>query len=233
MSYYMGADTDKVKPITRRKTWTRGKFPRRTAKFLMQPGRKPKNRRGFPVGSKPVAVFGRSAPLKMDRPGITAAETEEALWLGTPLPVDMSLEPGQQLGGLFDAFKVPTLTSSYTPGPATSMVTAPASSWWNPVTAVTSAVQLWKDRPEALQDISIRFNPLKAVQGVVSPGQLESAVDKLRRLGIDPTYKGMPLTGQQAGWGYRLAGIDWASYLPWIIGGGALLFVVPMLMKKR
>jgi hypothetical protein len=221
--YYMGADTDTVKPIhTKRQTWTRSKFPRRTMKFLIRPGRKPKNRRGFPVGLSPVAVMGKRAPLRLDRPGTTAEETEESIWLGTPLPrLDLSMEPGQQLGGLMDVFKVPTLTPGFVPSAPTAVI-APATSWW--------------DKTKELivpKDFSLQFDPIRALSNWVSPEKMESAVDKMRRLGIDPTYKGVPLTGSQVGLGYRLAGIDWVSYMPWIIGGGAALFLLPMLMRKR
>lgn len=257
MSYYLGQNTDTVKPITRRTTWTRPVFNmQRRQGYLMKRGRCPINRHGYPVAGGPVAAekaFGlqlrRMPPpgqafgwhKKMDMARLRALSTPvmqnklRAQWtkptLGYVTDVDLSLEPGQQLGGLMDVFKVPTLTSSFAP---TVAAPAPASSsFWDPFASV---VQLWNERPQVLKDIRINVDPnrvMQAAQSVVKPGQLQNFVNQASQWGVNLDYRGMPISGQTAGFGYRLAGIDWAGWMPWIIGGGVALVALPMLMGKR
>lgn len=152
--------------------------------------------------------------------------------LGTPVLLDMHLEPGGQLGGLTDFFSVPALTSSFTPAPAATTVSA-GSSVWSPIAGL---VNLWNERPQVLKDIKIKVDPntvMRTMQSVVSPGQVSSAVNKLQQWGVNLDYKGMPVGGQTAGLGYQLAGVNWSQYMPWIIGGGVALLALPLLMGKR
>lgn len=103
-----------------------------------------------------------------------------------------------------------------------------------------SIMNLWDSRPDALKAIRIRVKPQQVAavaQRLVKPGQVQSAVDYARAYGLDPSMLTMagevPITGTMAGQGYRIAGIDIGQYLPWIIGGGVALLVLPMVLGKR
>lgn len=219
MSYYLGQNTDRVKPITRRTTWTRGLFNQiHTKRYLMQRGRCPINRRGYPVTGRPVAVTGPPNWARF-----------RGLTVGTALPTDMSLEPGQQLGAI--TFNVPALTTSFSPTAVPAKV-AP-STVWNPI---TSLINLWDSRPQVLKDMRFTVDPniaMRAAQQVVRPGQVSGYVDWLQSKGVNLNYRGVPVSGPTAGFGYQMAGIDWAGWMPWIIGGGVALVALPMLMGKR
>jgi hypothetical protein len=126
------------------------------------------------------------------------------------------------------------ITAGFTPTlPSVIATPAPASSTvWNPITSLLS---LWDQRPQVLKDIRLSVNPnqaMAALQNVVKPSQVSGAVTMLRSWGINPSYQGVPVTGPMAGAGYQVAGMNIGQYLPWIIGGGAVLLLLPMLMKK-
>jgi hypothetical protein len=84
--------------------------------------------------------------------------------------------------------------------------------------------------------VDVSFNPNQAVstaQRYLKPGQVSYFVDLLRKWGVEPTYQGVPITGGMASTGYRIYGMNIGQYLPWIIGGGAVLLALPMLMSKK
>lgn len=154
---------------------------------------------------------------------------------------------GRSAGGLGDdmdeslglSFNVPGFTSSFTPSPSLAPVTpaSGASSFWNPIETITN---LWNNRPEAVRKIRVRIDPTKAAQAVsrvLPPGQVGKAVDYARRMGIDPSYLTqfgeVPITGDMAQYGYQARAIDWSEYLPWILGAGAAVVLLPMLLKRR
>ena len=244
--YYRGQSEIPVKPVSRRLTFTRGMPERLSRRYLQRAGRKPLNRIGYPTMGTPVAVdlsmqpghFGGEPddafsmkglnPLSTNSPVVIAAQTRSGLRVLTrPYDPFSSVALGQSI---FD--KIAPLVSTYTPS-IPSVVAAPApSTVWSPI---NSLVRLWNERPQVLKDMRFTVNPqqvMQAAQSVVRPGQVSGFVDQLNRWGLNPSYRGAPITGPMAGYGYQAAGVNWSAYLPWIAGGAALLFVVPMLMKK-
>lgn len=224
MSYYLGQSAIPVKPVTRRDTWTRG-MPRATQQaYLQQPGRCPINRKSYPVSGRPVAMSRRGVPVRAT--------------LGTWIPTDMSLEPGQQMGGWMED-TIASMTKLVTPTTSSvpSVIAAPAKEEPGFLSnLLTGAMNLWDSRPQVLKNISLKVDPnvaMAAAQKLVSAGQVSKAVDYLRSVGINPSYLGVPVTGAQAGYGYQLAGMNIQQYLPWIIGGGAVLLILPMVLGKK
>jgi hypothetical protein len=157
---------------------------------------------------------------------------------------------GRSRGGLGNAdemlglsFNIPSLTTSYTPpassGPTSLSPVTPASgtsTFWNPLESI---FKLWDQRPAELKKIRIRLNPTKVAQAaatVLPPDKVGKAIDYARRLGFDPTYLTkfgeVPITGDMARYGFQAQTIEWGKYLPWIIGAGAAVVLVPMLLKK-
>lgn len=152
--------------------------------------------------------------------------------MGTPLAINLAMEPGS-FGDEYPAGYAPVAISQPS---VPSVVAAPApapSTVWNPITSLLS---LWDQRPQVLKDIRLSVNPnqvVRTLQNVVSPGQVSGAVNQLRAWGITPSYQNVPVTGTMAGAGYQAYGMNLSQYLPWIIGGGAILLLAPMLMGKR
>lgn len=256
MSYYQGSSALPVKPVTRRATFTRGQAPRNEKKYLQTNGRKPLNRRGYPSAGVPVAAtptLGWWNDIPMARnPGeqlgayglehisltvkprrgrpITTRPFEGGAFMTAPIgPNGLGAETPAGYG-LAPLSVIQRAISPSIP----SVVTAPVpSTVWNPI---TSLLNLWDARPQVLKDIRLSVNPnqaMRALQTVVKPGQISGAVDQLQRWGVNTSYQGVPVSGTMAGYGYEAAGFDFQKALPWILGGGALLFVIPMLTKKR
>lgn len=222
--YYLGQSTIPVKPVTRRSTFTRGMRAVVQKAYLQQGGRCPLNRPGYPVAGRPVAVSRRGMPFRAT--------------LGTWIPTDMSLEPGQQMGGwMEDTIASMTKLVVPTTSGVPSVIAAPAKEQPGFLSnLLTGALNLWDSRPQVLKNISFKVDPnvaMATAQKLVSAGQMAKAVDYLRSVGINPSYLGVPVTGTQAGYGYQLAGMNLGQYLPWIIGGGAILLLLPMVIGRR
>jgi hypothetical protein len=135
------------------------------------------------------------------------------------------------------SFNVPALTSAFTPSNPQATPASGASDFWNLPEAVTN---LWNNRPEALRKIRIRVSPTKVAQAaskVLPPEKVNEVVEYARRMGIDPFYLSrygeVPITGDMAAYGYRSQAIDWSEYLPWILGAGAAVVLLPMVLKGR
>jgi hypothetical protein len=252
MSYYLGQSDIPVKPVTRRTTWTRG-MPRAVRHaYLQQHGRCPINRRGYPVTGVPIPTtptVGAWTNLDLSRePGQNQLGHSIA-----PITMSVRTRGGRIIGtnpyegGALMTAPIGTLGADVPAGyglaplsmlqstpSIPSVVAAPApSSVWDPI---KSALALWDARPQAMKNVRFTVDPnqaMRALQTVVKPGQVSGAVNWLRSQGLMPSYQGVPITGDMAGYGYQAAGFDFGKYLPWILGGGALLFVVPMLMKRR
>lgn len=148
--------------------------------------------------------------------------------MGTPIPVDLSLTPGSFGASILDP--IAPLVSTFTPSVPTvpSVVTAPA-----PSGGLISGI--FDSAANFMKNISVSVDPAKtiaAIQQVIKPNQVGYLAGQLQRFGINPSYMGMPVNQYTAQYGYQAAGINWSQYLPWIIGGGAALLVLPMLMKK-
>ena len=246
MSYYSGSTDIPVKPVTRRVTFTRGKHRQVSRRYLQKTGRRPLNRHAYPVMGTPVA-----ADLAM-QPGHFGGEPDDAFSMRGlnvlspssrgPVLIAAQTRSGRRiLTRPYDPFSSVSLgasildplsiVSNYVPG-IPSVVAAPtpqSSSVWDLPSAIAN---LWNSRPDVLKKIKVRVNPVKVAQQVLSPSQVQAAVDYARQMGIDPSYHGVPITGYSANAGYRIAGMDLGQYFPWIIGGAALLFIVPMVMKK-
>lgn len=158
--------------------------------------------------------------------------------LGAPIRLDMKLSPGQHfLGGPLDFLPkgFTGFTSSFVPSSAPA---APAESGGF-MGGLASLVNLWNNRPEELKKIRIRIKPdavMRQVQSVLPSSTVASATDRLRAMGIDPRYlyggQEIPMTGNMVGGAYYGAGIDWQAWMPWILGGGAALLLLPALMRK-
>lgn len=229
MAYYTGQSTIPVQPVTRRATMTRGQVPRNEQKFLQTNGRRPVNRRGYPVAGVPVPTTQtvgtwNKIPMSMEPGGR----------LGHYLPTDMELHPGRQLGGWFED-TIASMTKLSVPT-VPSVATTPKAEPGFLTSLVTGAMNLWDQRPQVLKDLSFKVDPnvaMAAAQKLVSAGQVTKAVDYLRSVGINPSYLGIPVTGTTAGAAWTVGGMNIGSYLPWILGGGAVLILLPMLMGKR
>ncbi|MGH9932313.1 MAG: hypothetical protein ACREA9_24185 [Pyrinomonadaceae bacterium] len=259
--YYLGQSDLPVKPVTRRITFTRGMASAVRQAYLQKGGRCPINRKGYPVTGIPVAAtrrnlfrgtaLGTFTDLDLSRkPG---QDTLGGLF--DPVTLTVKTRSGRRAsvhpyeGGAILTSPVSNLGASildpitpfkttYTASPPSipSVIAAPApasSGFWNPIAAL---VDTWNARPQVLKDIKVTVSPnklMQAAQTVLKPGQVQSFVDKASQWGVNFDYRGMPISGQTAGFGYRLAGINWAAYLPWILGGGAVLLLAPMLLGRR
>jgi hypothetical protein len=257
MSYYLGQSTIPVRPVTRRATLTRGQAPRRTRRYLQRTGRKPLNRRAYPTMGTPVPVDLSMQPGSFGRGhhGLTTdyglGESEDAFSMkglnplrrNGPAILAMQTRSGRRvMTRPYDPFSPVSLGQSildplsYTVAPVTeflpsipSVITAPAPSSGFIGGIFDSAANFMKN-------LSVSVDPLKtiqAVQQIIKPNQVGYLTDQLRRFGINPAYMGLPITGTTAQYGYQAAGINWMGMLPWVAGGAALLFVVPMLMGRR
>lgn len=242
--YYMGDSAIPVRPVTRRLTLTRGQHRRVGKKYLQRQGRKPLNRHAYPTMGTPVAVdlsmqpghFGGIPddafsmkglnPLTKVGPSVLAIQTRSGRRVMVR-PFD-PFSPVSLGASILDPLSI---TSNFTPSiPSVVAAPPPASSGWG---LVDSVVSLWNARPQVLKDIKIRINPAQAAQAAgLTPAQVQNAVNYARQMGLDPSYRGVPITGAGANAGYRIAGMDLGQYLPWIIGGGAALILLPMLMRK-
>lgn len=243
--YYIGMDTAKIQPITiARKTSVRKSYRGRRLK----PNRKPMYRTD--LGAWLPWSFnthpGKGSLVIPDSPQRTT--TRSALF-GIPRRLTTRRKPGsgRSQGGLGSndidevlglSFNVPALTSGFTPSSSLAPVTpaSGAGSFWSPFEAITN---LWNNRPEAVKKIRLRVDPTKVAQAaskVLPPGQVGKAVDYARRMGIDPTYLSqfgeVPITGDMARYGYEARATDWSEYLPWIIGAGAAVVLLPMVLKR-
>jgi hypothetical protein len=138
--------------------------------------------------------------------------------LGVSLPLDMRQDPGTNFLG--DA------------------------GWWQKGgfldQVATNVTQAWENRPEVLKKIRIRIKPqqvLKQVSQLVPPAQAARSVDYARSLGFDPSlltnYGEVPITGSTVYGGYQAGMIDWQKSLPWIIGIGAAVVILPMALRGR
>lgn len=247
--YYIGMDTTKIQPITAaRATTVRKSYKARPCRpcrppmyrtdlgewvpwsYNTQPGRGslvPRSSNRF--SSRSVTGFSRSLATRRkpgrgrSQGGLGADDVDEALGL---------------------SFNVPGYTSRFLPegssGGFAQNTVAPASgagSFWSPLDAV---MKLWDSRPEAVRKIRVRFNKAKvaqAVSKVISPAQAKVVVDYARKLGLDPSYLSpygeVPITGDMAQRGFEMSTIDWKEYLPWILGAGAAIVVLPMVLGKR
>jgi len=165
-------------------------------------GRPPLNYRRYPTVGVPVAV-------DMERsPGASG--------LGQ-LPVDMGRLP-------FNLQVLKTMDpTSRPPGPPT---------------LVDTLLKLWNQRPESLKRLRFRLNPTRLMQTVqtVVPGKtVAQAAAAMRAAGITPTMLTaggeVGITPELARAGYEAAGVDWKSYVPWVIGGGVILVGVWALRK--
>lgn len=243
--YYSGMDTTEIQPITTvRKTTVRKAYRGKRSK----PNRKPMYRtdsgQWLPWSFNTEPGKGSLVPISSDR------VTTRTPFFGFSKSLSARRKPGsgRSKGGLGEddidevlglSFNVPALTSAFTPSSMLSPVTptSGASSFWSPFESITN---LWNNRPEALRKIRIRVNPTKVAQlasKVLPPSQVGKAVDYARRMGIDPTYLSqfgeVPITGDMARYGYEARATDWSGYLPWILGAGAAVVLLPMVLGKK
>jgi hypothetical protein len=246
--YFQGDSEITVKPVTRRATMARGTFHKRERRYLMKAGRKPLNRHAYPTMGTPVAV-----DLSM-QPGHFGGEPADAFSMkglnplrpasAGPIILAVQTRSGRRvLTRPYDPFSPVALGASildplsvmpvFVPSMSAAPTPAPTGGFWNPL---SNLVELWNQRPQVLKNIRIKVAPqqvMSMAQSVVKPSQVSGAVDQLRAWGVNLDYQGVPISGTTAGAGYRIAGMDLGQYLPWIAGGAALLFVVPMLMRKN
>jgi len=237
--YYIGMETTKIQPITTgRKTGIRKRYKARRC----PPNRKPLYRTDLgdwlPWGF--TTQPGRGSLVPVTRP--TRNESRSLFGFSrTHKP-----GTGRSKGGLGDSdqdemlgltFNVPALTSSFTQSNPQATPASGASDSWN---TIESIMNLWNNRPEAFKKIRIRINPTKVAQAasrVLPPGKVNEAVEYARRMGIDPSYLSqfgeVPITGDMAQYGYEARATDWSQYLPWILGAGAAVVLLPMVLKGR
>lgn len=164
--------------------------------------------------------------------------------LGVPLPLNMSMQPGQSFLGASLNVLPEGFTSfggNFTSASSTIPADQPSGGGiFDSITSgLSSLVNMWNNRPEELKKIRLRVNPqqvMQTVQQAVPAGTVSKTVDQLRSWGVDPRLLvpggSVPITGTTAGAAYRAAGFDWSTYLPWIVGGGVALVALPMLMRK-
>ena len=171
-----------------------------------------------------------------------------------PTSMNLNVNPGTvfwgglQINGADDldedsslglSFNVPSLVSNFNPMPSSLAPVTPASgasSFWDPLSTL---LNFWNSRPQVVKDIRLRVNPVQAIQAaqtILPPGKVGDIVNSARAMGLDPSfltkYGEVPITGNMAEYGYRAQGFDWQAYLPWIAGGAAAIFILPMLMKR-
>jgi hypothetical protein len=235
--YYLGQGDIPVKPVTRRVTFTRGQAPKVCQKYLQRQGRKPLNRRAYPTMGTPI-----SADLSM-QPG-HFGDVNDPILLSVKTRagrkfVTRVYDPASSVSlGASILDPIAPFVTAFTPSDSSvpSVIAAPVSApstVWNPINSLLS---LWNERPQVLKDIRLAVNPnqvMQAAQSVVNPGQVSGFVNLMRQWGLSPSYQNVPVTGAMAGAGYRVAGLDLQAMTPWIIGGGVLLFIVPMLLGKH
>lgn len=239
--YYSGMGTTEIQPITTaRKTTVRKSYRGRRLK----PCRKPMYRTD--LGEWLPWSF-NTQPGKGSLVQASPSRVTTRSVFGFSRSLSTRRKPGssRSKGGLGEndidevlglSFNIPALTSSFTPTSAAAPASG-ADSFWSPFESITN---LWNSRPEALKKIRIRVNPTKVAQAaskILPPGQVEKAVDYARRMGIDPTYLSqfgeVPITGQMARYGYEARATDWSEYLPWILGAGAAVVLLPMVLGKK
>jgi hypothetical protein len=261
--YYAGRETTQVKPIsTARKTEVRkAKYRKTQYAHLSRKSRKPMNRTGAPqLGIALPWNFlfqpGESSvtPIaQVSRESYTPSSWSSRSVFGYSKRSSRKPGTGRSRGGLGTSdndeslglsFNIPALTTSYTPpesfSPTSAAPVTPASgadSFWNPLATI---VEAWNNRPQVLKDIRIRVNPTKAAQfgaGILPPKAVGQAIDYARNMGFDPTYLTkygeVPITGTMAQYAYQARATDWSAYLPWILGAGAAVIVLPMVLGKR
>lgn len=241
--YYVGMETAEAQPnMTPRKTRVRKAYRGRPC----GPNRKPMYRTG-------PSVLGDWLPWNFNMQpgkGSLVPERSKRFVSQSPFGYSRSLSTrrkpgrGRSVGGLGDdmdeslglSFNVPALTTSFAPSATQATPASSSDSFWSPFEAITN---LWNSRPEALRKIRVRVDPAKVAQAaskVLPPGQVGKAVDYARRMGIDPSYLTqfgeVPITGDMAQYGYQARAIDWSEYLPWILGAGAAVVLLPMLLKR-
>lgn len=255
MSYYLGQSAIPVRPVTRRATLTRSQRPRNVKKYLQRTGRRPLNRRAYPVMGTPVAV---DMSMQPGGPGLGRAHhgTTSDFSLGAD---DIVLSVRGRSGKRYSTNPFQGGAMPY--GPVTVGQDYPAGYAPAPLSEIQQAVDVMPSVPSVItapavaapassgfiggifdsaanfmKNISVSVDPLKtiqAVQQIIKPNQVGTLAQQLQRFGINPSYLGLPINQYSAQYGYQAAGINWAAYLPWIAGGAALLFVVPMLMPKK
>lgn len=259
MSYYLGQSTIPVRPVTRRATLTRGQRPRLIRRYLQRTGRRPLNRPAYPVMGTPIPVDLAMSPGTFGRGhhGVTSdyglGTTDDAFSMKGlnrlspsargPILLAAQTRSGRRiLTRPYDPFSPVALGQSildpltYTVAPPSdfsipSVVTAP-------VVASSSGFigGIFDSAANFMKNLSVSVDPLKtiqAVQQIIKPNQVGTLAAQLQRFGINPSYLGIPITPTTAQYGYQAAGVNWMAYLPWIAGGAALLFVVPMLMGGK
>jgi hypothetical protein len=187
----------------------------------------------------------RVGPRYLQRTGRKPINRRAYPTMGTPLAIDMSMEPGQfgrghhgitsQFGeSIFDT--IAPLTTSFisteTAPSVPSVIAAPASAPSSP--GFISSI--FDSAANFMKNISVSVDPLKTIQGIqqiIKPSQAGALAAQLQRYGINPAYMGIPVNQYTAQYGYQAAGINWQAYLPYIAIGGAALFLLPMLMGKK
>jgi hypothetical protein len=222
-------------------------MPRRVEqKYLMKTGRRPLNRVGYPTMGTPISADMSLEPGSfgsVNDPILLSVQTRAGRRFTTRVydpASSVSLGQSHRLSGPLDDLVTgftaqfnPMLTAPAVPSVIAAPTPASSSSIWSPL---TSLVNLWNERPQVLKDISFKVNPtqvMQAAQSVVQPAQVSGFVRFLQSIGIQPTYQNVPVSGPMASAGYQYAGMNLAQYLPYIIAGGAALFLLPKLMGGR
>jgi len=241
--YYVGMETTNIQPVsTPRKTRVRKAYKARPC----TPNRKPMYRTDLgdylPWGF--TARPGQGSLVPVTQPSRYVSRSP----FGFSRSLDTRRKPGsgRSRGGLGEddidevlglSFNVPALTSRFTPSATPTTPASGADSFWSPFEAVTN---LWNSRPEALRKIRVRVDPTRVAQAaskVLPPGQVAKAVDYARKMGIDPTFLSkfgeVPITGDMAQYGYEARATDWSQYLPWIVGAGVAVVLLPMALRRR
>ena len=220
--YWLGDEDLKVKPL-------KSKCPHRRVR--RRHGVRFYNYRAAIQGNKKIVSPGKPARVVVPRL-IERAPGQPVIVKPGPRSMELFGGGPSELGASLNVLPAgfTGFTSSFTPSAASAP--APASSGG----IFDSIVNLWNSRPDVLKKIRIRMKPqavAQQAQRIIGPNQVQQMVDYARAQGIDPTYLTqygeVPVTGALAKYGYQYqAGAfdNLSSYVPYILGAGAVLAVV-------